>query len=140
MAASFGGSAASMTTPYPLRLAERYTHMRGQIASFQVPVTVASLLYIEVGTNFALDMLSIGVEVPEGVWVGEQRGRRNSLRIEVPPSTYTIVLKIPEPVEVRNAPRCLDLSILVTTTTIANQQDSTSVAESKTPDSACLGA
>ena len=51
----------------PHRFCPALLCLQPALARFQVPVTVASLLYIEVGTNFALDMLSIGVEVPEGV-------------------------------------------------------------------------
>jgi hypothetical protein len=129
----------SLTVPLSMRLAERYTHMRGTIATFQVPIKVPSLLYIEAGANFALDMLSIGVEVPEGVWVGEQRGRRNSLRIEVPPATYNVIVKNPEPIEVKNMPRCLDLSLLVTTTPL-NAKDAEEQSDSVLGDSQCLGA
>ena len=36
------------------------------------------------GSGLPLDLVRIALQVPEGLWVGEQRGYRNSLEIELP--------------------------------------------------------
>ena len=35
--------------------------------------------------------------MPEGLWVGEQRGLRNSLQIELPPGKYLVHVAQPKP-------------------------------------------
>eukprot|EP00959_Pyramimonas_sp_CCMP1952_P055348 1157235-Pyramimonas_sp.AAC.1 len=35
-----------------------------------------------------LDLVRIALQVPEGLWIGEQRGVRNALEIELPVGKY----------------------------------------------------
>merc|ERR1719247_2009606 len=74
VAAPKGGSAPTADA-YKAPLAIRSPAPPGsqEITRISVPIAVPSVLYIETGSAFLPSKVGIGIEVPEGVWVGEQR-------------------------------------------------------------------
>jgi len=103
--------------PTSVRLDQSYVTKEGVLAETPIKVAVASILYIEAGSALPLDLVRISLEVPEGLWVGEQRGMRNSLQIEVPAGSYTLHIGQPKPAA-GDITRCLDFSIYVRCTAL----------------------
>mmetsp|Transcript_16763 Transcript_16763/g.38787 ORF Transcript_16763/g.38787 Transcript_16763/m.38787 type:complete len:1807 (+) Transcript_16763:74-5494(+) len=103
--------------PTIIRLDQSYVTKEGVLAEAPIKVSVPSIIYIEAGSALPLDLIRISLEVPEGLWVGEQRGMRNSLQIEVPPGTYTLHIGQPKPAAA-DINRCLDFSIYVRCTAL----------------------
>eukprot|EP00913_Durusdinium_trenchii_P003143 g2904.t1 len=108
-------SAASWTIgPSFLRMASNYVTQQGTLLKVPISLATSSVLYLEVGSALPLDLVRIALQVPEGLWVGEQRGFRNSLEIELPAGAYTIEINQPKPSHlVDDIKRCLDFSVFV---------------------------
>ncbi|CAE8637080.1 unnamed protein product [Polarella glacialis] len=104
--------------PSFFRLGGPLLRQQGLLTKFPINVLVGSILYIEAGSSMPLDLVRIAISVPEGLWVGEQRGLRNSLEIELPPGTYEIQLGQPKPSTMDDIKRCLDFSVLIRATPI----------------------
>merc|ERR1740130_1077486 len=82
--------------PTSVRLSQKWL-AQTSLAKIPIEITAPSILYIEAGSSLPLDLIRISLEVPEGLWVGEQRGMRNSLQIELPPGKYIAHLGNPSP-------------------------------------------
>lgn len=98
--------------PSLVRLTSRSLSRTGTLGSMTVELQVPSVLFIEAGSTLPLDLVRISLSVPEGLWIGEQRGLRNSLQIEAPPGKYTVNIGQPKPVSVA-VERCLEFSVFV---------------------------
>eukprot|EP00746_Dinoflagellata_sp_MGD_P074024 gnl/MRDRNA2_/MRDRNA2_29958_c0_seq1.p1 gnl/MRDRNA2_/MRDRNA2_29958_c0~~gnl/MRDRNA2_/MRDRNA2_29958_c0_seq1.p1 ORF type:complete len:1710 (+),score=336.57 gnl/MRDRNA2_/MRDRNA2_29958_c0_seq1:304-5130(+) len=101
--------------PKIVRLSPGFVNRQGELTKIPIVVAIPSILYIEAGSAFPLDAVRIGLQVPEGLWVGEQRGMRNALQIELPPGKYSVQLSQPIPVGT-SIERCLDFSVFMATT------------------------
>jgi len=100
--------------PSFLRLGASYRTQQGALMKVPISLTVSSVVYLEVGSALPLDLVRIALQVPEGLWVGEQRGFRNSLEIELPAGKYTIEIGQPKVSRlVDDIKRCLDFSVYV---------------------------
>eukprot|EP00435_Cladocopium_sp_Y103_P024142 s2098_g5.t3 len=100
--------------PTFLRLRSSYLTQQGALMKVPISLAVSSVVYLEVGSALPLDLVRIALQVPEGLWVGEQRGFRNSLEIELPAGKYTIEIGQPKPSHlVEDIKRCLDFSVYV---------------------------
>ncbi|CEM11840.1 unnamed protein product [Vitrella brassicaformis CCMP3155] len=108
-----------------IRLDHNFAQNKGQLMEVPVQAKVPSLLYIELGSPFLLQFVRIGVHVPEGLWVGEQRAMINALRIEVPPGTYHVQISQPEPPPVK-FPFCVAFSSLISLTPLSRDSPGTS--------------
>lgn len=113
---NFGASSWSIGPKF-LRLGSRFLGMQGKLTAIPVSVSVASVMYLEVGSSLPLDLIRIALQVPEGLWIGEQRGYRNSLEIELPPGKYTVEISQPKPSHlIEDIKRCQDFSVFIRTT------------------------
>eukprot|EP00434_Breviolum_minutum_P039767 symbB.v1.2.035330.t1/scaffold4729.1/size35696/3 len=100
--------------PSFLRLGASYRTQQGALMKVPISLTVSSVVYLEAGSALPLDLVRIALQVPEGLWVGEQRGFRNSLEIELPAGKYTIEIGQPKVSRlVDDIKRCLDFSVYV---------------------------
>ena len=61
--------------------------MGSDAGQLKIHVPRAAVLYYAVDFDFLTAMLDIAVKVDTGLWVAEQQGRVNSIRIEVCPRT-----------------------------------------------------
>jgi hypothetical protein len=111
--------------PTNVRLTSDWLQQK-KIATVPVEITSASILYIETGSALPLDLVRISLQVPEGMWIGEQRGTRNSLQIELPPGKYVAHIGNPKPIGLA-IKRCLDFSVFIMATPI--NPDAVAVAE-----------
>jgi len=100
-------------------------------ALMKIPIQLAtaSILYLEAGSALPLDLIRISLQVPEGLWIGEQRGMRNSLQIELPPGKYVVFIGQPKTVGL-SISRCLDFSVHISATPI--NPDAVAEAEAAT--------
>jgi len=101
--------------PTLIRLRSSWRTTDGVLSKVPVELTAPSILYIETGSSLPLDLIRIGMEVPEGLWVGEQRGMRNALQLELPPGKYQVQISQPKPAGV-GIPRCVDFSVYIVAT------------------------
>lgn len=113
--------------PVFMRLDKKFLMAENVIPKVPIVIKVPSVLYIEVGSSLPLDLVRISLEVPEGLWVAEQRGLRNSLEIELPAGQYTIHLGQPKVAPVPSIQRCLDFSVYV----VARPMNPDAAAEEK---------
>ncbi|CAE7587291.1 unnamed protein product, partial [Symbiodinium pilosum] len=105
--------------PVFLRLGGSYLAMQGRLIKVPISLTVSSVVYLEAGSSLPLDLVRIALQVPEGLWVGEQRGLRNSLEIELPAGKYSVEVSQPKPSHlVDDIQRCLDFSVHVRATPV----------------------
>ncbi|KFG61760.1 putative transmembrane protein, partial [Toxoplasma gondii RUB] len=75
---------------FDIKLNSSFLEKEGEFMTFPLHVTTPSVLYVEVGSNFLLDFIKVGVRVAEGTWIGEQRGRVNFLRLILEPGTHYV--------------------------------------------------
>merc|ERR1719356_1376619 len=95
-------------------MASNFLTQEGQLAKILVTIAAPSVLYIEVGSGLPLDLVRIAISVPEGLWVGEQRGLRNSLAIELANGNYYVHISQPKPAPATiKVERCLDFSVYI---------------------------
>ncbi|CAK9098755.1 Uncharacterized protein SCF082_LOCUS46266 [Durusdinium trenchii] len=107
-------SAASWTIgPSFLRMASNYVTQQGTLLKVPISLATSSVLYLEVGSALPLDLVRIALQVPEGLWVGEQRGFRNSLEIELPAGLLAYPHPPDLPIFEDDIKRCLDFSVFV---------------------------
>ncbi|KAF4672720.1 hypothetical protein FOL47_000199 [Perkinsus chesapeaki] len=59
-----------------------------------VKVDTLSIGQFEVGGDFLLDNVELGLHTPEGLWVGERRQRRSVLVTDLAPGTYSLEMKV----------------------------------------------
>eukprot|EP00929_Paragymnodinium_shiwhaense_P103616 TRINITY_DN67243_c0_g1_i1.p1 TRINITY_DN67243_c0_g1~~TRINITY_DN67243_c0_g1_i1.p1 ORF type:complete len:2048 (-),score=333.28 TRINITY_DN67243_c0_g1_i1:102-6245(-) len=98
--------------PLLIRLSPNMLTKLGQLATIPVSITSPSVLHMEVGSSLPLDLVRIAIQVPEGLWVGEQRGFRNSLSIEMGAGDYKVQISQPKPApQDFNVPRCLEFTV-----------------------------
>lgn len=105
--------------PVFVRLSSKFLMTEGILSTVTVILRTPSVLYIEAGSALPLDLIRIALKVPEGLWIGEQRGMRNSLEIELPPGRYTVQLAQPKPLKATDIKRCLDFSVLISATPVS---------------------
>eukprot|EP00397_Hematodinium_sp_SG-2012_P000348 GEMP01000348.1.p1 GENE.GEMP01000348.1~~GEMP01000348.1.p1 ORF type:complete len:2079 (+),score=363.61 GEMP01000348.1:79-6315(+) len=86
-----------------------------KISHFTVHILKPSVVAVLTSSSFLLDQVRIGIKVPEGTWIGEQRGRSNNLRVELSAGDYEIVLESPDPTPIPDLPpqRCVDFFAFV---------------------------
>lgn len=99
--------------PVFVRLDPKFLKQEGVLSKVPIVLAAPSVLYIELGSALPLDLVRISLEVPEGLWVAEQRGLRNSLEIELPSGQYTVHLGQPKAARLPHIQRCLDFSVLI---------------------------
>ncbi len=74
------------------------------------------------GSSFVWDFVQAGLRVPEGVWIGEQRGRANFLPLELPEGEYEVQLSAAHKLIVLGrADHCVALSTLIKVTPLENR-------------------
>ncbi|KAL8434896.1 hypothetical protein Efla_000707 [Eimeria flavescens] len=66
----------------------------GVLLSVPLHLTSPSVVYAEVGSNFVVDFVRVGIEVVEGLWLGEQRGRQNSLKLVLDAGEHSLRVRL----------------------------------------------
>lgn len=119
-----------MIGPLIMRLPASTLEKAGELGMIPVTLAAPSVLYIEVGSSLPLDLVRIGISVPEGIWLGEQRGFRNSLALELPEGEYSVQLSQPKPAPPGiSVPRCLDFSVLISASPLRPDSASDAAAD-----------
>eukprot|EP00931_Biecheleriopsis_adriatica_P047865 TRINITY_DN27623_c0_g1_i1.p1 TRINITY_DN27623_c0_g1~~TRINITY_DN27623_c0_g1_i1.p1 ORF type:complete len:1920 (-),score=347.57 TRINITY_DN27623_c0_g1_i1:48-5807(-) len=128
--------------PAFVRLGSRYLGQQGALFKVPISLTVSSVIYIEAGSALPLDLVRVALQVPEGLWVGEQRGYRSSLEIEIPPGKYSVEVGQPKPSHlVNDIQRCLDFSLHIRATPVNPEESKakdTAGKEMAIPDEAAV--
>ncbi|CAE7586039.1 unnamed protein product [Symbiodinium sp. CCMP2592] len=76
-----------------------HLNIRALPSSMKLPVKVAqpSVVTIAAWSPFIDHYVRVALVTEEGLWVGEQRCRRSSLEIELPPGDYQMIVEEPAP-------------------------------------------
>jgi len=127
--------------PTLVRLRSSFLGAEGVLAKIPVVLKVASIIFIEAGSALPIDLVRIALQVPEGLWIGEQRGVRNSLELELPPGEYSVQIAQPKPLVVKQlAPRrCLEFSVRISARPVS-PDSATDAAEASSATAAADGA
>eukprot|EP00923_Selenidium_pygospionis_P037476 GHVN01065728.1.p1 GENE.GHVN01065728.1~~GHVN01065728.1.p1 ORF type:complete len:1909 (-),score=197.04 GHVN01065728.1:4706-10432(-) len=108
--------------------------LRDALLKTSVEVTTPSVFVLEVGTPLVFDTLQVGVKVPEGLWLSEQRGKRSVLRIEVPAGRFDISVapgssSHTNALQFGSADQCLSFSFSFSSIPINSESQETGQAE-----------
>ncbi|KAL8269942.1 hypothetical protein Esti_006130 [Eimeria stiedai] len=66
----------------------------GDLLSVPLHLASSAVVYAEVGSNFVVDFVRVGIEVVEGLWLGEQRGRQNSLKLLLDEGQHSLRVRL----------------------------------------------
>ncbi|KAL8447304.1 hypothetical protein Emed_004515 [Eimeria media] len=66
----------------------------GDLLSVPLHLASPAVVYAEVGSNFVVDFVRVGIEVVEGLWLGEQRGRQNSLKLLLDEGQHSLRVRL----------------------------------------------
>jgi len=97
----------------------------GVIVSREIVLTSPAVVSLSTWSSYVLDEMRIGIRVPEGLWVGEQRGRVNQLMIELQSGTYQVEISEVAPPKIPGAPaeRCGLFTAMIEVVSFASKKD-----------------
>ncbi|XP_026190358.1 uncharacterized protein LOC113146624 [Cyclospora cayetanensis] len=106
----------------------------GELLSVPLHLTSPSVIYAEAGSNFVVDFVRVGIEVVEGLWLGEQRGRQNSLKLLLDAGEHALRVRLEKEAfndqAVRDgllndakASRCLQFSLHISVHSLTKMED-----------------